>query len=114
MEPIELKTPSGYKVYLKPELTYGQYVTFQKIIASDMTVNPTTGASQDIKGSAVFEATDKVLEFLLVKILSSKGEELPAVAQTINDMPAKDGILVFKKINEITAEAGGEPESKKK
>lgn len=113
MEPIELTTPHGYKVYLKPELTYGEYSTFQKMLAQDMTLDPLTGKSQEIKGSAVFDATEKVLEFLIVKILDPKGEEVAPNKASVDAMPAKDGMAVFAKVNEITAEAGVDDSKKK-
>lgn len=106
MENIELKTSTGYIVHIKPELTYGQFIQIQKLIASQMKVDPDTNKiTSEYEGAVLFEANRKTMEFLVVKVIDPQGVEMTNVMDAIDNMPLTDGMMLSEKVNEISAKA---------
>jgi len=106
MEQIELKTPGGYTVYIKPVLTYGQFIQLQKLIASQMKIDPSTNkVISEYEGAILFEANRKTMEFLVAKVIDPQGAEVTNVMEAIDNMPMEDGVAVSQKVNEISAQA---------
>lgn len=105
MENIELTTPSGYKVTLKPNLNYGEYTQIQEMMQAKATFDP-INKTGTVPGSVVGEANRKALEFLLIKVINPDGTEASSPVDAINNMPARDGILVRDKIDELTSDDG--------
>lgn len=112
MEPVELATPSGYRVTLKPYLNYGQFIQIQQIFTSRMKLkintsgsDPQTEGATEIDASVLYDANKKALEFLLLKVIMPDGQESNNPVVAIDEMPPQDGIAVMDRINEITNQA---------
>lgn len=105
MENVEITTPSGYKVTLKSNLNYGEYTQIQEMMQAKATFDPINKTGV-VPGSVVGEANRKALEFLLVKVISPDGIEATSPVEAINNMPARDGIIIRDKIDELTSDDG--------
>lgn len=103
MEPIELTTPSGYQVFVKPDLTYGQYLELQELVTSNVSVDLEKSALEKVSGSFLIKASRKVLEYVVVKVLDPKGVEVSNPIETVLNLPRTDGDVISEKINSITA-----------
>lgn len=103
MDNIELKTPGGYTVTIKPELTYGQYIQLQRIFAADMKFNPETKlpVSSDLEGISLLDSQAKAMEFLVVKIVDPQGNEVTNIPGALENMSQSDGQIIADKVNEI-------------
>lgn len=102
MNTVEIKTPSGYTVTLKPFLTYAQYLEVQAIISAKMSIDA-AGQIQGMSGASLIDANRKTLEFLLVKVVMPDGTESNNPIGAVDEMPVDDGLAVAEKINELTA-----------
>ena len=107
MDNFEIKTPGGYTVTIKPELSYGQFIQLQHIFADTMKYNAETKlpVSSDLEGKALLESQAKAMEFLVVKILDPQGNEVTNIAGALGDMSQSDGQLISDKVNEIWGKA---------
>lgn len=107
MDNIELKTPGGYTVTIKPELTYGQFLQLQHIFAASMKFNPETKqpVNSELEGKALLESQAKTMEFLVIKILDPQNNEVTNIAAALEGMPQNDGQMVANKVNEISGKA---------
>lgn len=107
MDNIELKTPGGYTVTIKPELTYGQFLQLQHIFAATMKYDPSTRQPVDsaLEGKALLETQAKTMEFLVVKILDPQGNEVTNIAGALESMPQRDGQMIADKADEILSKA---------
>jgi len=103
MEYIELKTPGGYKVYLKPKLSWGEFQDLQEYVAAQIKIDPSTQqAKNDITGDVLYVGSRKAMEMLVVKILLPDGTEATDIAKTLHEMDIPDGQCIKDKIDELT------------
>lgn len=100
----EFVTPSGYKASLKKELTYGEFVEVQKTMMAGMKVNIQNQSIEDFSPIVMYDSNKKALEFMVKKLLYPDGRLSENVAQTVFEMPQRDGEALTKRINEITAQ----------
>lgn len=113
MDNIELKTPGGYIVTIKPELTYGQYLELQEMWASGVkadteNIDPVTKQPKvimELDGKAILAGRRKAREFLVIKIVDPQGNEVTNIVGALSDMPQSDGLAIAAKVEEITAKA---------
>jgi hypothetical protein len=99
---IEFKTPSGYVFYLKPEMTYGEFLEVQKVVTAKMEFDMTTQEAKNFQASALFDAQEKTLSYLVKRAITPEGKEITNLTQAIKDLPRSDGEALMIKINEIT------------
>lgn len=107
--PIELLTPSGYTVELRPFLTTGGRRAIQKAMARHV---PSLGpgmSQEDIKIPLVaqYEAEEEALRQLLLSVTLPDGTQASDPVAAVNEMPEADGDTVYQRINELTNE--GQP-----
>lgn len=112
---MELKTPSGHRVFLKSFLSFGQKRDIEKVFASKVKVDPLTQKSE-VDGSVLYDAQDLGVKYLVEKIIDKDGKEYTGdeVLSVILSWSEKDGKLVYDKIDEITAIKSVPADSKKK
>lgn len=103
MEPIELTTPGGYKVFVNSDLTYGQYLELQELVTSNVSVDLEKSALEKVDGSFLIKASRKVLEYVVVKVIDTKGIEVPNPIEAVLNLSRADGEIISEKINSITA-----------
>ena len=103
MDNIIFKTPSGYTVHLKPFLTFGDKRSLERVFAEGMSIDPTKGTSQ-ASGKAIYEAQDKAVELMVIKIVTAEGKEFAgdSVLEVINSMRDDDGRAIYDKVNELS------------
>lgn len=103
MENLELKTPSGYTITIKSDLTYGQFNELTQMIAGEMKFDVQTKQliSSEVEGKIVFAAQEKAKEMLIVKIVDPQGNEVTNKIEAINEMPREDGEMITKEVNRI-------------
>jgi hypothetical protein len=100
-----IKTPSGYAVTLKDQLTYGQFVEIQSIVTGSMKYSIAESKMRDVDSSVLMKANQKTLEFMVVEVELPDGTKSNNPIQAIMDMPVKDGQMVQDKVSELTQEA---------
>lgn len=122
MEPIEITTPSNYKVSLKPYLNYGQSTQIREIYTANLKVKiqaPNSGVPTEAQKEAVkqqledievstetiFLARKKTLEFLLLKVIMPDGQESNNALAAIDEMPEIDGDFVMDEVDKISSHA---------
>jgi hypothetical protein len=102
MENITFTTPSGYTVHLKPFLTFGDKRSLERVFAEGMSVDATNGTSQ-ASGKAIYEAQDKAVELMVVKIeMDGKTIEGDQILPAIYAMRDPDGRSIYDKVNELS------------
>lgn len=113
MDNIELKTPGGYTVTIKPELSYGQFLELEEMWASGVeadteNIDPVTKEPKvrvKLDGKSLITGKRKAMEFLVIKIVDPQGNEVTNISGLLNEMPQSDGRAIADKIDEITAKA---------
>ncbi len=103
MEPIEIITPSGHKVYFKPFVTTGQDRQLQRLFVKKLQVDPAT-QKVDYDASPYYDAEDLAIKFLVEKIILQDGQEITdkdKIFTTIDSWSRQDGKVVYDKIDEI-------------
>lgn len=112
---MELKTPSGHRVFLKQFLTFGQKRDIEKVFASKVKVDPLTQKSE-VDGSVLYDAQDLGVKYLIEKIIDKDSKEYTGddILPAILSWPEEDGKLVYDKIDEITSLKVIPQQSKKK
>ncbi len=115
MDPVEIITPSGYKVFLRSKLTFGEYRQIEKIQASVYEIDSKT-RNLKYSATAIYDAEDYALKRLVQKIVDQDGKEYigDSILEFIDTWDKPDGDFLYKKINEITAGSSLPPQSKKK
>jgi hypothetical protein len=105
---IEVSTPSGYKVFLKDFLSFGDKRSLMAIMYENIKVKPTADAQKpdidEIPLTFMSKVEDRALELLVVKI--EKPEQVVVTTgfhKEIMSWKEEDGQAVMNKINEITA-----------
>lgn len=101
MEPIEVVTSQGYKVYIKPKITFGDYEAIQDYINSFMSYNVETNKPNPITISMLQAGNKKAFELLVVKVLLPDGTQAPNPLKAIYDFEPADGKLIKDKVDEI-------------
>ncbi len=104
MDPVEIITPSGHKVFFKPFLTTGQDRELQRLFVKKLQVDPVT-QKVDYDASPYYDAEDLAIKFIIEKIVLKDGQEIiekDKIFTTIADWPRQDGKAVYDKIDEIT------------
>ena len=106
MDLIELITPSGFKAYFKPFLTFGQRREIEKFTASKVEIDPLTQQPKNgISALSLYEGEDMVLKMLLDHIIINDqtltGEEAYLAVQNFEN--EEDGKVIYSKINEIVS-----------
>lgn len=104
MEPVEIKTPSGYQVSIKPRLNYGQSVELKQTILAKTQMNVKDKSLKDLPGDVLIETNKVALKFLVVKVINPDGTIAPDPVAAVYDMPVEDGEAVADKVDEITAQ----------
>ena len=118
MELIEFTTPSGYKAFIRPYLTYGQHRIIQGVILTGVKVDPTT-QKQEFDASVIYRAQDEAVKILVDKIVDKDGKEYMGF-DAFNFIQTwsgnADGDALYKKVEEIgnISSIATEAESKKK
>jgi hypothetical protein len=106
MENITYTTPSGYTVHLKPFLTFGDKRALERVFAEGMSVDATNGTSQ-ASGKAIYEAQDKAVELMVVKIeMEGKTIDGDQILPAIYAMQDPDGRAIYDKVNELSSPKG--------
>lgn len=101
---IEVITPSGYKVYVKSFLSFGDYQKFQSVILSGTNIEADSADTQSLRisGDKLIEANQKAMELLIIKAIDPNGVLIENPVQKVLDLPYEDGAVVMEQINEIT------------
>src|SRR4051812_48735648 len=108
METVELTTPSGHKVYLRPYLTYTDRRELRKIWGQYMTFDMQT-KKEDTKltAKAKFEAEEYCVRAMLQRVVEASGKEYrdeAAYAAIMAWQDERDGDAIFDKMNELTTQ----------
>lgn len=118
METVELVTPSGHKVYLRPYLTYTDKRELRKIYAQYMSVDVQTQKTDTtINGRAMFEAEEYALRAVIIRLVDNAGsvyEGGAAYDAVMAWQNEADGDAVIAKVNELTKQRELSAEDKKK
>src|SRR5689334_2289407 len=102
MEDKVITTPAGYKVTIKPGLTFAEKRQIQRVYADNTVFNPET-EKYEVKGSAVYDDEDATLKFMVKQILDPNGSDitsanpLKVVLGWANEADAK---AVYDAVNE--------------
>lgn len=106
IEPVEITTPSGYHVFLKPFLPYGAYLTVQKTIMAGIEIDAQTQQIVKLDAGLMLEGNEKALELLLVKVVDPQGAVAASPLQTVlEEFPPGDGQYVMDEVDRITQAA---------
>lgn len=99
---MELKTTSGYKVILKDELTYGEFMEIQNIVTSSMKYSVDEQKMRDVDSSVLMKANSKTMEFMVKEVYLPDGVKSSNPIASIMGMPIKDGQMVQEEITKLT------------
>ncbi len=115
MEPAEVITPSGHKVYIKQSITYGEEREIEKASVSRIVVDPTS-KKMIYDGSSAFDAEDLSLKLLVVKVIDKDGHEFTGdtILPTILSWGRADAKAVYGAVDKVIAGADLGTEAKKK
>lgn len=105
-------TPTGYEVRIKTDLTYGEFEDIQSLMAESVKIDTTTGKPEAISMTAIKQANQKAVEFLLLSIV----KDGKPIDTGIRNLPSRDGKVIMQEIDKIikaTSEEETEEESKK-
>ena len=106
MEIVELVTPSGHKIYLRPYLTYGDRLEIKKIVGQHMSYDMQTGEKDTkLTARAQYEAEEYAVKAMVQRLVEASGKEYTGVTafEAIrNWQNPEDGDAVFAKMNELT------------
>ncbi len=122
MENKIIITKNGYKVTLRPFLTYDQFIELQKIWSKDVYFDPNdkdkNGEQKEpimgkIPMNLLYEANKMTVGFLVVRIEDANGSEV--VREDVNSLPIPpvDGQKVVDEIKKISDEASAAFDKKK-
>lgn len=98
---MDLKTPSGYAVSLKQELTYGEFIEIQNILTSSMELDIKSGEVKKIDASVISRSNSKAIEFVVQSVTMPDGKKATNIVGAIMGMPMRDGQLVAAEVNKI-------------
>jgi hypothetical protein len=100
-----IKTPSGYSVTLKDQLSYGEFVEIQEIVTGSMKYSIDEKKMRDVESSVLMKANRRTLEFMVKEVGLLDGSKSNNPIQAVFEMPVKDGQVVQDKVSELTQEA---------
>ena len=105
MEDRVVETPSGYKVYLRPWVSYPKYVEMQKAFLNKTTVNPQTkdATTEAVPASLVLEVEEELNKYLIKKI--EKDGHPVDTSEDYLPLPPEDCMVVKAVIDEISNRA---------
>src|SRR2546428_699441 len=103
MDTIEVITSKGYKVYIKPRITYGDSLAIKQHIFSLATINPKTKNPEDVNFSLgmILAGNIKALELMVIKVVLPDGTEAKDPVQAVKDFDEADGELVMNAIDKV-------------
>lgn len=115
METVEITTPSGHKVYLRPYLTYTDKRELRKIFGQYMTFDmKTKQENNQLNGRAKLEAEEYAVKAMVQRVVEVSGKEYTGV-DAYNAIMAwqdeKDGDAIFAKMDELTTGKALPPEN---
>ncbi len=119
---MTITTPSGYEVYLKEALTFGQRREYNRLILSGAKIKPLQNkveTEEDIKidmpeldPDLAFQSQDLAFKFLVEKIVIDGTEYTDKFQDLVMNWQEEDGQAVYNAISEITKKKGS-PQTKK-
>lgn len=119
MENKEIKTLSGYTVFIRPFFTYDQYIEIQKIWTRDVFydaelkgVDGNPKPTGKMPANVIYEANRLAVSFLIVKILDPSGKEVQRQSNEL-PIPPADGTEVMDVVNRLSKEAAAAFDKKK-
>ncbi len=115
MEDRIVETGSGYKVYLRPFISYPKFLEIQKDFASKVMIDPKDTEKQTIEpfsAAVTFEMEEKLMRYLIKKIEDKEGK-LVDISEDYLPLPPDDCVEVKAVISEISEKAA-QAYSKKK
>jgi hypothetical protein len=110
MAHIDITTTNGYTATIKPFLTYGQFLDIQKVISSNVKLDPKTQEVSEISGEILMAVTEKTINYLLISLKDADGIDLN---NNIKELPVEDGAQIMAKINEVSSKASALVNKKK-
>ncbi|HEX2910387.1 MAG TPA: hypothetical protein VH186_06230 [Chloroflexia bacterium] len=99
---IELITSEGHKVYIKQNLTRKEVKTVLQIANSAIVFDVTTQRVINPTIADLQQATRKVLEYLIVKIMLPDGTEAKDISAVLDELTYEDEMVLLRKADEIT------------
>lgn len=102
---IDITTPSGYKVQLKEDITFGQFLELQKVVSGNMHIDAETQKVSGIDAQSTAAYMRKRMEYMIVKIVMPNGDIVENIMGCVEEMPRKDGLFIQEKISELSDEA---------
>ena len=111
----ELKLPTtGSSVRISKYLTTGQSRELQKIMLSSGDFDVDQAKLSNIKPDVILTMQEKAAEHLIQGYTDAENNFQSFTRQWLDDLPIKDGNMVYEKVNQITAEANLGDEERKK
>ncbi len=109
-----ITTSGGYKVTLKPFLTYDQFIELQKMYTVDTKIDPQAKDPKisEFAANIVYEANKKAVGFLVVSIEDKDGKVVEREDNAL-PLPIADGQEVIDAINAMQNEAATSFDKKK-
>lgn len=115
MDTIELKLEQSKKtVVMKKYLTTGQSRELQRLLLSKGTFNATDSKFENIPPQVYLDMQDTALKFLVIEIRDVEGNSFPYTKEAIDELPIKDGNVVYEQTNKIIEESNLNEEARKK
>jgi len=102
---MELKTPSGFTIYFKEHITYGDYLKFQQDILGDKEIE--VGKKMDtlvLKASQMIYAKDKALDYFIARVTDKEGKEIVNPIEFVRNMPADEASELDQIIDKLLGE----------
>jgi len=101
---VEVVTPSGYKVYLKPYVNYGQKREIRKVLLKGYDTN-----NGRYDSSVLYEAQELAFKLLVDKVIDPEGKEYLGLdtfkfVQGLEN--EADGDAIYEKVEEISKVKG--------
>lgn len=114
MENIVIATPNGYKVQLRPWISYPKYIEIQKDFTANITVDPKDNQPviAPFSVNLSLEVEEKLMRYLIVSIVDKDDNEVDN-SEDYLPLPPEDCMLVKEEIDKISNHAA-ETFSKKK
>lgn len=114
MPTIELTLPeTGCVVILNKYLTTGQSRELQRIILGQGKIDPGKSELNTLDAASVFDMQDKAVT-MLVKEYRFNEETKAFTKEWLDNLPPKDGNLIYNKVNDIVQASQMTDEGKKK
>ena len=102
---MELKTPSGFTIYFKEKISYGDYLKYQQIILGDVEVE--AGKPMDtlsLKASQMIFAKDKAIEFFVTRVTDKEGKEVPNPADFVRNLSSDEAGEIDSALDKLLGE----------